>query len=181
MLATRPSELARRVAGALLATIALAVPATATAAPLHEAIAGSYTVDDFCGTGKSVDVTFSGTQTLSIEETVERFTIEIKYWVTNPENGLVVREHGAGQSVLRFVPGEDGGEIVVVSSRGILEQLKPVQGGLLTTDVGLLTLRHGFDADGEYIGTEVVVRGPHPELDSDFTLYCETMTEALGL
>jgi hypothetical protein len=32
---------------------------------------------------------------------------------------------------------------------------------------------------GEFISSDVTVKGPHPELDSDFTLFCEVITEAL--
>jgi hypothetical protein len=33
---------------------------------------------------------------------------------------------------------------------------------------------------GDFISSEMVVtKGPHPEADSDFTLFCEVISEAL--
>jgi hypothetical protein len=38
-----------------------------------------------------------------------------------------------------------------------------------------------FDMEtGDFISSEVVVKGPHPGLDSDFALFCEVITEALA-
>lgn len=38
-----------------------------------------------------------------------------------------------------------------------------------------------FDLDTfELISSEVIVKGPHPELESDFALFCEVITEALA-
>jgi len=33
---------------------------------------------------------------------------------------------------------------------------------------------------GEFISSETIVKGPHPEADSDFTLFCEVISGALG-
>ena len=39
-----------------------------------------------------------------------------------------------------------------------------------------------FDLEtGEFISSEITVnKGPHPEADSDFTLFCEVISEALA-
>ena len=43
-------------------------------------------------------------------------------------------------------------------------------------------LHQVINADGEVISTEIVVdRGPHPIAESDFALFCDFMTDALGL
>jgi hypothetical protein len=33
---------------------------------------------------------------------------------------------------------------------------------------------------GELVSSEVITKGPHPDLDSDFALFCEVITEALA-
>jgi hypothetical protein len=42
-------------------------------------------------------------------------------------------------------------------------------------------LHNTFDGD-EFIGGEIVVnKGPHPQAESGFELFCQIMPEALGL
>jgi hypothetical protein len=42
-------------------------------------------------------------------------------------------------------------------------------------------IRSIFDGD-EIVSQEVLVnKGPHPDLDSDFELFCETLVPALGI
>jgi hypothetical protein len=175
------AKLAAPVGSALL-LLALVVPAAAVAAErIHERISGSEAVDDFCGSGKTIDVEFQGVQTVWLGDDFEKLTVQIQYRLTNPLNGNSVREHGAGQALVKFIEDEDGGLTVIGSNRGMVEHIKLANGGLLTRDVGLLRFVDHFDADGNYLGSDVEVRGPHPELDSDFTLYCEVMAEALDL
>jgi hypothetical protein len=33
---------------------------------------------------------------------------------------------------------------------------------------------------GDFISEEVILKGPHPEADSDFELFCEVVTGALA-
>lgn len=48
-------------------------------------------------------------------------------------------------------------------------------------DAGIATFVDTFDLEtGDLISSEVIVEGPHAELDSDFTLFCEVITEALA-
>jgi hypothetical protein len=38
-----------------------------------------------------------------------------------------------------------------------------------------------FDLEtGDLISSDVIIKGPHPEADSDFTLFCDVITEALA-
>ena len=38
-----------------------------------------------------------------------------------------------------------------------------------------------FDLDtGDLISSDVIIKGPHPEAESDFTLFCEVISEALA-
>jgi len=51
----------------------------------------------------------------------------------------------------------------------------------LLRDAGLIVFATTFEGD-EFISSEtVLVKGPHPEAESDFALFCEVVTEALGI
>jgi hypothetical protein len=53
--------------------------------------------------------------------------------------------------------------------------------GLKGADAGYIVQRAVFDGD-TFLSIEVVVnKGPHPEADSDFELFCQIMPGALGL
>jgi hypothetical protein len=54
-------------------------------------------------------------------------------------------------------------------------------GGLLLRDAGFAVFRNTF-VNGDLVSSEVVLeRGDHPDLASDFELFCEVTTDALGL
>jgi hypothetical protein len=68
----------------------------------------------------------------------------------------------------------------VTSFIGLPEKIKTPHGPVLLRDAGIATFVDTFDLDtGDLISSEVIVKGPHPELESDFTLFCEVITEAL--
>ena len=70
----------------------------------------------------------------------------------------------------------------VFSFKGLPELLRTPQGPVLLRDAGLITFADTFDLDTEeLLSSEILVnRGPHPDADSDFTLFCEVITEALA-
>jgi hypothetical protein len=38
-----------------------------------------------------------------------------------------------------------------------------------------------FDLEtGDFISSDVIIKGPHPEAESDFEAFCEVMTDALS-
>ena len=56
-----------------------------------------------------------------------------------------------------------------------------MNGPVLLRDAGLIAFVTTFDGD-EFINQETAyVKGPHPDAESDFALFCEVMTEALGI
>ena len=68
----------------------------------------------------------------------------------------------------------------VTSFIGLPEKIKTPHGPVLLRDAGIATFVDTFDLDTfELISSEVIVKGPHPELESDFALFCEVITEAL--
>ena len=59
-------------------------------------------------------------------------------------------------------------------------KLKLANGKVLTSDHGLLHYFVSFDANGEFLGIDVVRdRGGHPAFDSD--VWCEAATAAFGI
>jgi hypothetical protein len=60
--------------------------------------------------------------------------------------------------------------------------MQTANGSVLLRDVGLVSFSATFDLDtDELIAFEVlVIKGPHPDLESDFTRFCEVFTDALA-
>ena len=59
--------------------------------------------------------------------------------------------------------------------------MKTPHGGVLLRDAGYVVTRDTFDGD-ELIDQEILVnKGPHPDLESGFELFCETVVPALGI
>ena len=78
---------------------------------------------------------------------------------------------------------EEAGTITFVTSfKGLPEKIQTARGPVLLRDAGVIVFANTFDLEtDELISSEVLVnKGPHPEADSDFVLFCEVITEALG-
>jgi hypothetical protein len=78
---------------------------------------------------------------------------------------------------------EEAGTITFVFTfKGLPEKIQTAHGPVLLRDAGILTFADTFDLEtGEFISSEIIVnKGPHPEADSDFTLFCEVISEALA-
>jgi hypothetical protein len=101
---------------------------------------------------------------------------------TNPDNGKSVIVSSAGTVTGTASIDEGAGTITFVTSfKGLPEKIQTARGPVLVRDAGVITFADTFDLEtGDFLGTEVTtVRGPHPEADSDFTLFCDTIVPAL--
>jgi hypothetical protein len=100
------------------------------------------------------------------------------------ENGKSVIAQVANQFVeAEPIIDEAAGTITFVYSyKGLPEMLRTPNGAVLLRDAGLITFADTFDLEtGEFVSSDSLVnKGPHPEADSDFTLFCEVITEALA-
>jgi hypothetical protein len=100
------------------------------------------------------------------------------------ENGKSVINQFANQYVeAEPIVDETAGTITFVYSyKGLPEVLRTRQGPILLRDAGLITFADTFDLETEeFLSSEILVnRGPHPEADSDFTLFCEVISDALA-
>jgi hypothetical protein len=158
----------------LLGTAAAPVMA---AAPFHEKIIDSVTDPDFCGTGNPVVYTLKGVLNSWEDQTFGH----INRVLTNPDNGAAVVESFAGGGKFSVIDDGGGAYTIALIREGLPVQLKMVNGPLLARDAGLVAFYDHFDADDNYLGTDVeVLAGPHPFIESE-ELFCDLTTEALGL
>jgi hypothetical protein len=111
-------------------------------------------------------------------------TSSFKATYTNPVNGQSVVVSSAGQIIgSSAVVDEEAGTITFLTSyKGLPEKIQTAHGAVLLRDAGIITFADTFDLEtGEFISSETIVnKGPHPEADSDFTLFCEVISGALG-
>jgi hypothetical protein len=109
-------------------------------------------------------------------------TSSIRVTVTDADGDAVVVQN-AGLVQEREIVDEEAGTITFLTTfKGLPEKIQTAQGPLLLRDAGIVTFADTFDlVTGEFISSEVITqKGPHPELDSDFELFCDVVTEALA-
>jgi hypothetical protein len=179
----------RALVVALIATFAL-LPAGALGARPEIFHANFLDVEedaDVCGI--TVDIVAEGVFTDKVffdkEGNLVRFQATSSVNITfTAENGKSVINQIAQQYVeAEPIIDEAAGTITFVFSfKGLPELLRAAQGPVLLRDAGLITFADTFDLEtGEFLSSEILVnRGPHPEADSDFTLFCEVVSEALS-
>ena len=68
-----------------------------------------------------------------------------------------------------------------VTFKGLPERIQTADGPVIVRDAGYLTFFRTFDGDELLSSTISVDRGPHPDAESDFALFCQVMTAALGI
>ena len=165
-------------------TALVVFPAPALAAQpieqFHDHFTDSFS-DEICGIPVDVDVVVTDNFFLYADGTFKD-TSSFKQTFTNPENGQSVVLSSAGQVTgPPPVVDEEAGTITfLVSYQGLPEKIQTAQGPVLLRDAGLITFADTFDLEtGEFISSETIIKGPHPEAESDFALFCEVITGAL--
>lgn len=147
-------------------------------------ITESFTDGDFCGTGQAVEVSVfvRGTEFLAPNQPVDyRSVSEGNVVYTNPQNGATVVRHFAGPLSDTIISGDPEGvhtrEFIVSGLTGLLRTAD----GAVLLGAGYLVFHEVFNGD-EFVSREILVdRGPHPNLESDLVMFCDVMTDALGL
>jgi hypothetical protein len=176
------------VARALLVALvtALAVlPASAFGAKpieqFHDHFTESFS-DEICGIPVDVKLVVTDNFFLYADESFKD-TSSFSATFTNPVNGKSVLISSAGLiSGPAPIVDEEAGTITFLTSfKGLPEKIQTANGRVLLRDAGFVTFADTFDlVTNEFISSEIVVnKGPHPDLDSDFTLFCEVITKAL--
>jgi hypothetical protein len=168
-----------------LVTALVALPAPALAAKpiaqFHDHFTDSFSAE-ICGIDVDVDLVVTDNFFLYADGTTKD-TSSVKQTFTNPENGKSVVVSSAGQITgPPPVVDEEAGTITFLTSfKGLPEKIQTAHGPVLLRDAGIITFADTFDLEtGEFISSETIVnKGPHPEADSDFTLFCEVISGAL--
>lgn len=173
---------------ALFVALALMPAAALGAPPGHEHFrdVGTGVDPDFCGTGQTINFSFDARVNVWISpegaEELVRTTFSAKQVWTNPDTGDSVTVSSAGTSTEVLISGDPGGlHTVLATTKGLPEKIQTTHGTVLTRDAGIITFLVTFDGD-EFISQEtVLVKGPHPDAESDFELFCEVTVPALGI
>jgi hypothetical protein len=175
--------------GIAVASLVLgAAPAAHAANPdvNHRTEIGGFSDPDFCGSGRTVDVSFevNVVEFLSPNQDVDVALVrQGTFWLTNPETGATVQNHFAGRYSESLVSGDPAGiHTIEYTTHGLDEQLRLENGRVLSRDAGYHAWRDTLDGDNAFLsGGDVVNNGPHPDADSNFAIFCEVITTALGL
>ena len=114
-------------------------------------------------------------------ETEDAFKILFNNKASLTYNDVTLVERYAGRTVEIAAPPQSGAaETREVIETGLRAKLKLANGKVLTTDHGLLHYLIHFDAEGEFLGIDVLRdRGGHPAFLSD--VWCEAATAAFGI
>jgi hypothetical protein len=151
----------------------------------HFSDSGTFTDPDFCGTGATVNGSFAvkGTEWLTPNQADYRNNAQGTTTFTNPANGNTVVVHFAGPFSATIVSTSPNGDTTELDTfKGLPEQIKTPDGGVLSRDVGYITFLRTFDSDGNLLSSQTILaHGPHPDADSDFAVFCDVTTSALGL
>jgi hypothetical protein len=175
-------QLAAAAVGVLL-LMTLVVASSAGAAPLLDRFHGTFSEtnpdDRLCGiSGSSVTSGMDNIQVFADGTFQDEFRLT---YVFTAENGKSVELLVANQ--LTFTGPTDNGDGTVTFTstfKGIPEKWKVANGPTLIIDVGFVTFTDVVDlTTGEVTTTIDPENGPHPELDSDFTLLCSVLVPAL--
>ena len=172
---------------AVLALTLGAVPAAQAAKPgvNHLTVNESFTDPDYCGTGETVEVTlsFRGVEFLTPNAGLDYVQIAHgAYTLTNPETGETVINHIANRYTEAIASGDpEAIHTVEAHFIGLNEQLRLEHGALLSRDAGVLVVLSTFNGD-EYVSSEILsITGAQPDAASNYSLFCEITTAALGL
>lgn len=175
------------LAGIAISCLVLGAPTAAQAAnPDVQRIddSGTFTDNDFCGTGQTVEGTFTvkGVEFLSPNQEVDYANVTSgTVTLTNPLTGTTVINHFAGRFTVTSFGDPDGIHIEELTNIGLPEQYRLENGRVITLDAGKIVFRDTFDGD-QLVSEEILVnQGPHPQAESQFELFCDVIPGALDL
>lgn len=159
------------------AFVGLSGPVSAAAPTFHDKFNETIPNVDICGaTGTlhskgSFVGTDTGTSFVVKGQATDVFTTA---------DGRTAVIHTAGVTKSSFT--QNGDIVTIVDSFiGLPEQISSRgSGGTVLRDAGVIVFITTIDLGTGDVTTEVVVKGPHPEAESDFTLFCDAFLTALG-
>jgi hypothetical protein len=159
---------------------AIAVP------PTHTVVVEETFPDEVCGIPGTATIRF----TEVVKETDDTFfaTGTFRYRFTATETGKSITVRAAGPIRSRVIIDETAGTITFADTFvGLPEKISITGGPTLSRDAGTVTFTTTFALDpetgepiGEPLSAEITfLHGPHPELESDFNLFCEEVVPYL--
>lgn len=180
-----------RMLGLLIAAASLALlPSTTLAAKptFHDHFSETFPAN-VCGIDVTIELNINQVFSLVFDESGNVVDAKITGQgsaVFTAANGQSVTLKFAGQYRLESVTVDpDTGFVTFVeSSVGLPERHSAPGQRTLLRDAGLFTIATTLDVSGPeevVVDSQIIVNhGPHPEAESDFTLFCEVFTEALS-
>jgi len=167
---------------------AMAVPTSGLAAKptkFHDNFDDTFAEPDFCGiavTGHAVGVDNFFVLTVDANGDPVDFKDTSSVKVTwTAANGKSVVVSSAGQHTGTGTTNPDGSFTFVNTYKGLPEKIFTPNGPVLTRDAGIISFADTFDKDGNFVSSTVVTqKGPHPEADADFDLFCQIITPLLS-
>jgi hypothetical protein len=177
--------------GIIVAAFALGgLPSAVAANPgvNHFIDVGSFTDTDYCETGQAVDISFSAriTEFSAPNQPVDTRRVQHGTFVlTNPLNGATVTNKFANQMAEVTISGDPAGvHTEEWTFIGLGEVVRTEHGGVLTRDAGYLVIRlvlNGNSFPPLFTPVIVVNKGQNSDAETDYNLFCEVTTSALGL
>jgi hypothetical protein len=180
----------RKLALVLAAALALTLAGSSgafAAAPIvneHNRFTDTFP-DELCG--------IEGTSTISVVDNFRLYadgtflgTGTFRQVFTAAESGksVVIFSAGQGSGPAEPIQNPDGTITFIQTYKGLPEKLSILGGPTLLRDAGVVTIASTFrplpNGDLEFVSQTVSgEHGPHPDLASDFELFCEVLVPAL--
>jgi hypothetical protein len=166
-------------------TCALVLPPVAAAGPVkgppsfHERFVWDSVHEDFCGTGVDVSLHVESHATVWERDDAFKIVLNEKAWRTY--NDVTLLDQVSGRTIEIAAPPLTGAAATrEVIETGLRAKLKLANGKVLTADHGLLHYRVNFDANGDFLGIELLrERGGHPAFQT--VVWCQAATAAFGI
>lgn len=171
------ARLARVLLLVLFGVAALPMSASAAKPTFHDRFDFIIEDIDFCGVVGDLHV--KGTQVITLDDSTFTVKGQVTQVFTAPDGRTAVI-NAAGTFSDTFIDNGDGTITIVDTFKGLPERISSRgEGGTELRDAGVITFTTTIDSNTGEVTTEVAQHGPHPEADSDFTLFCEAFLAAL--
>jgi hypothetical protein len=171
------------VAAAVAAlTVAAAGSAAKPTMQSHENFTDTFD-DEICGIAGTSEVRGVDNFTLYADNTFkDNFELQQTFTAAGSGKSIVfhVAQHVTGND--EPIDNGDGTLTFVNTFKGLPEQIKLPNGRVLSRDAGSVTFTLLIDAATDELISQTVSseKGPHPDLDSDFEIFCNVVAPALS-
>ena len=137
---------------------------------------------DVCGISVEVDINARVNVLVYADGAIKDLTtIHITY--INPANSqsIIYSAFGPVDAPAPIIDEQARTLTIMPLYRGLSQQIREAHGPLLLRDAGILQQTTVLDLDTfQAISSEIsILRGPHPDVESGFTLFCDVLSAAL--